>query len=135
MLRALLARWRLCLAEKKKKASEKTSDKRDEKEPKMAKKKVKFSVTDGLKPVKGPTGQILLKLPLPLNLKSGSRTVSLGLSCDRPLLVVCGGKMNYFPPNSGLTATLSAEADELNYGSGETIATCFVLDNSDVELV
>lgn len=55
----------------------------------MAKKKINFTVTDGKKPEKSPTGRSFdLKSPIPMNLAAGQEvTIDLGVSADHPLFL------------------------------------------------
>lgn len=99
----------------------------------MAKKKVKFDVTDGKAPRKidTPGKPFGLRAPMDINVPVGvNRSLSLGLTCQLPVVVVDSAGASLYPPNTQLRANLT----NVNVSEGEVIAQAFVLDNSDVEV-
>ena len=110
----------------------------------MAKKKISFKTTDGVKPRKldGPGKPFGLRLPMSVNLPPRtSREIDLGVSCDVPVLLVpnlfslaAQSDVKFFGPGTALKVTIVSGNDHMNLGEGEVVAKVFVFDNSDMEL-
>jgi hypothetical protein len=104
----------------------------------MAKKKVKFKITDGLRPRKseGSGKPFELRLPMDIAVASMSNTtVKLGLSCEVPLVVVRGTSIRVVAPGEDISIEiLNPNQATLALGMGEVVARGFCLDNSDCEL-
>lgn len=103
----------------------------------MAKKKVKFKVTDGLRPKKmlAPGKPFGLRTPVPLNVpRGGSRLLGLGVSCELPVVVVDMSGCHLFAPGEDLKANIVARESAIDLSENEVVAKAFVLDNSDVEV-
>ena len=108
----------------------------------MAKKKVNFKLTDGMKPKKldsagKPFG---LKLPFAVTVQPNSiKEISLGLSCDVPLIVIpvfadmIDNKVSIVAPGQPIVVTIST-LPGVSLGDGEVVAKAFALDNSDSEM-
>lgn len=93
----------------------------------MAKKKsVEFKILDGMKPVRLeiPGRPWALKAPLAVR---DSRRLRLGVSCELPVLVVKGNKVEFFAPNQELAVDIADVT-----GAGEVVARAFVVDCSDI---
>lgn len=113
-------------------------------EAKMAKRRVvQFKKGDGLKPGRSeePGRPFLLKTPVDITIRPQQvQAVRLGLSCNLPVLVTRGADAKVFAPGQELEVTIEGAgrkgpSDEiLEFGVGETVARCFVLDCTDLEL-
>lgn len=108
-----------------------------EKELHMARRIVKFAVTDGRKPSK--TEEVgkpfALKMPVPLRMAARTtRTVTLGVSCNLPSIVVCRGKAEVFPPGAVIKVDFATAEDALDIGEGETVAKLFPIDSTYLEI-
>ena len=109
----------------------------------MAKKKVNFKLTDGIKPKKmdsagKPFG---LKLPFAVTVAPNSiKEIDLGISCELPLLVISNfsdmseSKVKLVAPGERIVVTISTLSG-VSLGDGEVVAKAFVVDNSDMELM
>jgi hypothetical protein len=97
--------------------------------------KVKFSITDGKLPKKAdePGNPFLLRMPMTTSVPPKSkRTVSLGVSCALPLVMVRQGEAKLVPPNEELKVELGGEF-VTTVGEDEVVARLYVLDNGNVE--
>lgn len=108
----------------------------------MAKKKVVFKLTDGMKPKKMDTAgkPFGLKLPFSVTVQSNSvKEISLGLSCDMPLLVIpvfsdmSENKVSLIAPGEPIVIQIRSLSG-VSLGEGEVVAKAFVIDNSDAEM-
>jgi hypothetical protein len=103
---------------------------------KMAKKKVKFTLSDGVAPLQSeePGRPFLLKMPINITIPSRvDSDLDLGVAVDRACVVVRGSVCTLFAPNTKLSVKLvNPAAEVLVMGRGETVARLFVLDNSDL---
>lgn len=104
----------------------------------MAKKKISFKTTDGMKPRKLETAgkPFGLRLPMSMNIEPlGKKKVSLGVRCDCPVIVTDADGAKLFGPGQELSVTIFADGQGLSLSEGEIVGKAFVLDNSDCELV
>jgi len=109
------------------------------KELHVAKRIVKFAVTDGRKPSR--TEEVgkpfALKIPIALKLAAGqSRRVKLGLSCNLPTVIVGKQGSLLFSPGKELEVDIVGEGpgqEVLNIGEGEVIAKAFPIDSSGLD--
>lgn len=103
----------------------------------MAKKIVKFTVTDGMKPGRSeePGRPFTLKLPVPIMLVTGSsKRVKLGVTCNMTCVVVGKEKSEVFGPGQELSVELLAARDIFNMGAGEVVAKASPVDCTNLEL-
>lgn len=102
----------------------------------MAKKVlVTFKKTDGLEPRRSEDDgkPFALKLPMTITVPTGHQKVGLGLTCNLPCIVVRYGKAELFAPGQDLKVTLET-AETTTYGQGETVAKCYPIDCSNMEI-
>lgn len=111
---------------------------KDRLERNVAKKIVKFKVSDGRKPTKSenPGKPFDLRLPISVNLTPNqSSTVRLGVTCDLPTIVVRGGTAKLFAPGEELLVELKNTTNDNNsWGEGEVVARAFVVDNTGLDV-
>lgn len=118
----------------------------DKEELPMAKKRVKFEVLDGIRPVL--VGSVLgLKAPMQLNLKPRSNmTLNLGVICDHALLVFEKANLRkqgihllasgiVCDEGTNLVVILENRTDSMVLiERGDTVARATVLDDTDVTI-
>jgi hypothetical protein len=110
-------------------------EKKDSQGDDMSKKIVKFTCTDGKKPVK-KNGVFNLRSPIPLKLPV---TLTLGVTCDRPLLVfepktlrdmgiLVNPKIQVCEANEEIELTISGPVNTF-IEVGDTVAHAIVMDD------
>lgn len=101
----------------------------------MAKKRVKFQVTDGVMPKKSSIegGPFELRLPMTVNVGLGGASVKLGVVCPTPCVVVRNKSSILFGPGAELSVFIEGRNDGVqSFSQGEVIAHVFVIDNTDM---
>lgn len=117
----------------------------EEKEETMAKTKLKFDLTDGLTPT-NEGGTLLLKSPLPLNLRPGHELrLDLGLSCDKVLVTFAPSFLKkrglqvtgpgIAEPGNSIVVTVKNTTDDVVFvDAGDTVLCAGAL-TADVEVL
>lgn len=111
----------------------------------MAKKTVKFQTGDSPRVTKGEDGTLLLKAPQALNVPASTeKTLDLGVSANRALVVVGGPRQKTLSLQGGVQIVLPGEVVKISVANttkgpvlverGDVLAQVVVLDSSDVEL-
>jgi len=99
--------------------------------------KVTFRNTDGVNPKKSNRqgGPFELFSPIDINTR-GTKSIKLGVFCNLPVIVQSfyGSTCEVIPAGAELHTLIVTGGSNMSLSRGELVATCFVIDNTNVEI-